>query len=662
MKKLIFSLLVMGGFFILAPNVALAVATISGTVTHQDGTAVNGISMYLYDSDGNYESGDGTDSSGNYLMENVAAGTYTLKNSTTNSTEPNIYFILSSQSVTVVDGESKDVDFTLTRRARLTGHVYESDGSTPIYYAYIYALHVDGSAFGSAYYYSLTDGSYYLSPSATSSTTSAAGLYNLYVTKVGYFGQKIEDVDLAQDEVTNYTQDINLTGASTVSGQVVNSSGDPISGVTVTLRESDTAYYRTYTDVTDSNGQYSISVYDLNDYNGTAVGSYTLSTSKSGYVAKSVNFAISSNESTLADNNFTLTKSGAIRGTVYKSNGATPLSGATISADDGYGNTYSTTSASNGSYTLSSLRSSSKYTLTVSKSNYVTKKMYGVSVSKGKTTSSKNFKVSAAKSFSGTIKSKSNTVLEGATVYLYSRNKARSDAADYSATCDSNGNFSFTTIASGKYRLKVTKNGYLAYEKESASITKDISNKVYKLSPESSIYGRVTYDKKGVAGASIYVYSEHEDKDVAYSSTTTDNDGYYRLANLKHGSYDIRVITTQYAQKITSKDIKEGTQTTANIALSLAGYISGYVLDASTGLPLSGYLVKVKDSAVTASTDNNGYYILDGLAAGSYKIYVSSTGYKTQYYGGVEEATTATSITVKASETTTGKNFSLLPR
>lgn len=661
MKKLFFISLLVGAFFIFKPQVALATATITGTVT-LSGAPLYDMSIVAESvTTGSTVNGDDSDAAGLYSFT-VAAGSYVIYNYDYIYPEYNVLYLVSYQQVTVVDGETKTINFALSRRARLIGHVYESDGSTPIYDAYLAFANVLGSSYGSAYDYSTADGSYYLIPyDYNDEAVSKTGVYDLRVTKAGYFGALVEDINLAADN-TDYTQNIELTGASTVSGTIEDKNGNALSDTTVTLTETDTNTSYSYSATSDANGNYTISVFNTTDYNGTAEGSYSLQASKSNYITKNTTLEIEDDESTITGQNLTLTKGGKITGKVYKSNGTTPLSGATVTADDSYGNAYTTTSESNGSYSISGLRASSHYIITAVKSGYTTEKIYNTKVSLGKTNSKENFKLNSTKSFSGTIKSKSGTALEGVHVYLYSLNRSRSTDEDYSATTDSDGKFSFSNIVSGKYRMKISKTGYFIYKKESLSITKNLSNKTYKIDPASSLYGKITYNSKGVANAYIYVYGAYQNEDVGYGSASTDNNGYYRINNLKSGSYKVRVITTQYAQKVVDKTIDSGKQETLNIPLSAAGSISGYIFDSETRLPLDSYGIKVKGSPIVAYTDDNGYYILDGLAPGRYKIYVSESLYKPMYYGGTEDATNATWITVTANNDTGGRNFFLKPR
>ena len=111
-----------------------------------------------------------------------------------------------------------------------------------------------------------------------------------------------------------------------------------------------------------------------------------------------------------------------------------------------------------------------------------------------------------------------------------------------------------------------------------------------------------------------------------------------------------------------TKTLDAGKQRQVDMQLVLAGSVSGYVWDEANNLPLSGYPVRVYGKSNYAYTDENGYYILDGLAAGTYKLYVASTGYETEYYNDASDASSAAGVTVKADEQTKGINFLLRQR
>ncbi|OGY80020.1 MAG: hypothetical protein A3B74_05185 [Candidatus Kerfeldbacteria bacterium RIFCSPHIGHO2_02_FULL_42_14] len=636
--------------------------SISGTVTHTDGTPVTTMFIFAKDATLGTTDGDSTDAAGAYSITVDNAGTYTVYNYRSTADEPTATFIVSEQSVTVASGENKTgVNFTLTRRALLTGHVYASNGTTPIYEASVTLYNVDGSIRSSGGSISTPDGSYYVAPTPYGTGVgTATGLYDMYVIRQGYFGKILNDINLVQDGQT-YTQNVTLTGASRVTGKVTDKNSNPLSGATVVMSDQNSTYY-TYTATTDANGDFTLSVFDITDYNGTAVGTYTLEVSTNGYIAKKRLVSITADESTVSAGNVSLARSGSITGFVYEDDGTTAIANATMTANDGSGHTYTTTSGNNGAYTFSNLRPNKRYKLTVSKTGFVTEKRYNIVVKSGETTSGRNFSLDSSFSFSGQVRDKNNAGLDNATLYLYSRNTPRTNTWVAKATSDGNGNFNFSEIALGKYRLTIMKDGYIVLKKESVTIDANISDKKYTLKTASAVFGRVTSQNAPVDNATVTIYSVDTEKDEGYTTTTTDSDGYYLMQGLKAGKYRIRVQTTDYVERIVTKTLDAGKQRQVDMQLVLAGSVSGYVWDEANNLPLSGYPVRVYGKSNYAYTDENGYYILDGLAAGTYKLYVASTGYETEYYNDASDASSAAGVTVKADEQTKGINFLLRQR
>ncbi len=642
--------IVLFALFIGGPALA-ADYTLSGTITTAvDGEPVEAMYVYIYESaTGAFTDYAYTDATGAYTMT-IAEGDYYIYNLTYDTNDANIYYLKITEDVSLTANTT--VDFALTRRARVTGQVLDSSGD-PIYDATVYA-YLDGTSNGYDSATSTTTGVFYLSPYKSDSAESAAGNYYIYAYKAGYFGTRVLNVELVDNETAS--QDITLVAGSTVSGTITDADGDPIDDLTLTLDNDSTSdiYYNT----SDSNGEFTISVYELYDYNSTAVGDYTLTVTGDDYVSQKMDVKITADESTLTDYDFTLAASGKIRGHVYASDGETPIEGVTITADDGYGNTYTDTTSDTGAYTVTSLTGSTNYTVTASKTGYVTKKKYNIEVTTGETTTEQDFNLSAALTFSGTIKLANGTAIEDATISLYQLGKARSSTADYSGTSCSDGSFSIGSIVPASYRIKISGTGYITKKIARLKIKSD-RTKNYTLSKAGSIYGRLTNSGQAVKGATITVYGVGLDADKAYSSTTSDNRGYYRLGSLKKGTYRIKITSTDYATTILTKKVKAGEQKTVNASLEKAGAIEGYVYDASTHLPLSGYYVKIRGQAMSAYTDANGYYIIDGLAPGKYKLFIGSVLYKTEFYNDQDQASAANTVSVTASKTTENINFYL---
>lgn len=637
--------------FLCSNTVLAADGSLAGTVTDAaDDTNVEGIFVYAIDASDNDETeSDTTAADGTYSMV-LAPGSYVVYTYNYNNS---VKYIRDRVNIVVGDGEAVTQDFSLNARGAIAGNIYQSDGVTPIYYAYVYATHTSGSSIGYDGEYTNANGAYELYPSPDEYIDSSAGYHTMYIRRSGYFGAKINNV-VVVDGSTN-TQNISLTAASTVSGTITDADGVALANALVVLTE-DTG--TVHTSISAADGTYSISVWDTYEYNGTAIGSYSLTVTLSNYVEGEKDVEITADESSLTGNDFSLSEAGIISGTVYKKNGVTTLSGATVTASDGYGNSYSTTSAADGTYSLDACTASSKYKVTATKDKYLTKTKYNLEVEAGETTT-KNFKLTKGKTFSGKIKSKSGTKLKGVNIELFKRDKHYSTTVDYSTTSRNNGRFKITGIDPGYYRVRVELNGYVTKELRKVKLRKNRTGKVYKLTKAASILGQVTNKDEPLRGAGVYVYGVKKNAEVGYANTTTDDDGYYYVTDLKKGKYRIKVLTTEYAYKEVVKTLKTGKQKTVNIKVKKAGAISGYIKDADTNIPLSNYCARIKGTSRYDCTDSNGYYLINGLSPGKYKVYVAEEAYDTQYYNQKNDKVDAKKVEVKANKTKKNINFEL---
>lgn len=630
------SLLTLGSLSVLlvARSALAADATITGTVTHAaDGTGVDTILVYAENYDTGISDYDYTDTNGSYsiTIDDTGAGTagqYLVYNYTATNEEPNVVFTRTATTVTLTDGENRTgVNLSLTRRARAQGYVYESDGTTPVYGALVYYLRDTVWTDGYGADYTTAGGFYSVAPAPyPNPTTSATGTYTVQVTNPGYFGAEIEDVVLATDETT-ITQNLSLTAASTVSGTITDSTGTPLADVDVVLDDDDSYY--TYRDTTDSSGNYSIMVFDQYDYNGTAVGNYTLTASADNYVSQSQSLAISADESSNTGSNFTLRRAGRMNGTVVTEAG-TVLTNATITVNDGLGNSYTTTTDANGNFTFSNLTASQSYTVTITIDGYLTTTLYDVAVVTDETTDFDDaITLDSAVSFSGEVVERSGgDAISGTTIELFDRAKPRSTVPDYTLTTISDGTFSSNQIIPGNYRVEVSQAGYVTLLRNRINLTSSVADKTFRLETGATITGLVRNDGEPVYQALVTVYSKNPSS-TGYGYDYTDSDGYYAISSLEPGRYRVKVSSTGFTERVLQRRLRSGQTTEVNLAVGEAGSVAGYVTDKLTNLPLAGYLVRVRNQTVSAYTDTNGYYIIDGLAPGRYKLYVYSTAYKT---------------------------------
>ena len=231
------------------------------------------------------------------------------------------------------------------------------------------------------------------------------------------------------------------------------STGPVLAGATVAIAG--------LTATTNSTGTFSIT--------GILAGTYTLTVSKTGYITKTTTgYVVNSNKSGLV---FYLSAAPrySMSGTVRQGSTTGPvLAGATVAIA---GKT--ATTSSTGTFSITGILAGT-YTLTISKTGYITKTTTGYVVNSNK--SGLVFYLSAAPrySMSGTVRQGSTTgpVLAGATVAI----------AGKTATTSSTGTFSITGILAGTYTLTISKTGYVTKTTTGYLVNSNKSGLIFYLS------------------------------------------------------------------------------------------------------------------------------------------------------------------------------------
>jgi phosphatidylinositol-3-phosphatase len=158
-----------------------------------------------------------------------------------------------------------------------------------------------------------------------------------------------------------------------------------------------------------------------------------------------------------------------------------------------------------------------------------------------------------------------------------------------------------------------------------------------------SITGHVTDSSSGAAISGALV-------SYGGGSTTTDSTGAYALSNVPAGTYTVTASQTGYANQSKSIQVTAGATATLDFQLTAtttgSGAITGKVTNVSTGGAIAGSTVTY--SGGSATTDTNGNYILSNVAAGTYNVTATRTGY-------ISETKSAT----VASGATTTLNFAM---
>ena len=158
--------------------------------------------------------------------------------------------------------------------------------------------------------------------------------------------------------------------------------------------------------------------------------------------------------------------------------------------------------------------------------------------------------------------------------------------------------------------------------------------------PRGSVSGRVTIKDKGAGGVAVSLRKTEMNPYEQYLKATTDHDGFYRIANVPAGSYEVVPSAPAFvlAEQRTKAVVigEDDTVENINFALVRGGVITGKVTDAD-GRPLILQQVSLFTAEAftqptqpqaqrqvypftSVQTDDRGIYRMYGLRAGRYKV------------------------------------------
>ena len=329
---------------------------------------------------------------------------------------------------------------------------------------------------------------------------------------------------------------VTLKSTSTgVSGSVTNvKAGSPLVGAKVTLGATATT--------SDSAGHYIFS--------NVAQGTYTLTASASGYLARSYSVTVTTGNTT--SQNIALSTAGVLLGKVSNGSGVA-VTGATVSITGGaLASSFSATTNSSGSYNFGWVPVGT-YAVTVTASGYNSTSA-SATLNSGQTTTLNVVVSAGAASISGRVTSASDGhALAGATI----------STVGATTMTDSNGNYNFSSIAAGSYTLTATSAGRLP---ASATLTVASGSQLvhnFQLSTAGVLKGKVsTSSGSGIAGTKVIFTGG------VFNTTNfvlTDASGNYNAGYIPIGNYIVSV-TASGATKTSSITISSGATMTVNFA------------------------------------------------------------------------------------------------
>ena len=749
---------------------------ISGTVYQNDGyTPITGnqirIRMFSGDPCGSFTELPDTytdSSNGTYVFGGVPAGTYYLQTDNRGANYTNEWWASptsttscsGAQSITVVVGTTvAEKNFQLDAGATISGTVYQSDGSTPITESGVGVQVITGDPCGAHQgvawaIYNTSTGTYEIGgllPGTYYLRTYTWGNVN-YVNEWWATSGSTFDCSGAQSITVTGTESISgknfqLDEGATVSGTVFKSDGvTPITGVqiNVTVYGGDpcgSTQHIAGSSTDSTNGTYSIS--------GIPAGNYYLTTHDSGTIYQrewwaspqsTVDCTGAQSFSTTAGQiitgkNFQLAEGGTISGTVYQSDGTTPITGKQIRvrmfSGDPCGSrnelpdTY--TDSSNGTYVFGGVPAGTYYLQTDNRGANYTNEWWAsptstsscsgaqsITVTTGNAVTGKNFQLDAGATISGTVYQSDGTTPiteSGVNVQVITGDPCGThQSIGWASYNTSTGTYEIGGLVPGTYYLHAwgSTNYVNEWWAESGSIfdcsgaqsitvtgTESITGKDFQLDEGATISGTV-YQSDGttpVTGVQIHVNVQSGDPcssaQHVIGSVTDSTNGTYTITGVPAGTYHLltwnngtHYLDEWWASSGSTVDCSGAqaisvtagqTITDNNFQLDEGGIISGTVYHSDGITPITDSHITV-DALIGnpcafhhvhgANTNTaDGTYTIGGIPAGTYYLGTSSRGaYMTEWWAlptSTIICSDAQAVTVNAGDTIPGKNFQL---
>lgn len=567
--------------------------TIGGRVTSAaNGSGIAGAKVAFY-------GGEATaDSSGNYQLPNVPAGTTQL---TARASGYQNY------SIAIASGTQSSANFALipsNAAGSVTGRVTSAiDGTAR---SGVTVKYSGGSA--------TTD-----STGAFSFSAIPGGTYDFTAQLSGWVPVTIRAT--VQPATASILKVRIATGAK-LAGRVTNSAGAPLAGAMVNLHGG--MVPTNVTVQTDSNGNY--------DSGWVAIGTYQAVASAGGYALSAASVTLSTGATTTKNfvlaagqPDFALT---AAPGTQTVTAGQPTTYSVQITPAQGF--TSAVTLTASGLPTGASATfnppaiASGTSTLTVSTGGSTAPGTYTITISGaggGLQHSAQVSLVVKAPVTTGTAAGRVTRASDGSGI------SGATVSSSYGSTiADAAGNFTLSNLPAGSVAVTASATGFTALNKSvtiTAGQTASVNFALIATTPTGgSITGRIT---SAINGAAI------SGATVSYSrgSTTSDSGGYYTFKSVPAGTYTVTAQKSGWIAASATVTVGSGV-VTANIRIATGGRISGKVVNRS-GAAVSGATVKMTGglvaTSVTITTNSSGVYTSPWIAIGSYTVRVSKSGY-----------------------------------
>ncbi len=332
--------------------------------------------------------------------------------------------------------------------------------------------------------------------------------------------------------------------------------------------------------------------------------------------------------------------SGDFAGVVVDSVTGLPISGALVVATKGNQERQSTSTAMNGTYTMTNLNQAN-FTVIASEPNYQTQAI-GARLINGEVTVVNFALVPSGGILSGTVTDAGSVPISGASVEIF-----QGQTLLTTVTTDGSGAYLASDLAPGIYNVVATASTFQT-QSQGASIEAGVVTTVdFALTANpGSISGTVISagTSNPIMGALVQVF----DGSILVGSADTDGSGNYTIPDLAPGNYDVTASADGYQSTTVGASVTAGATTTVDFALELPpGTIDGTVTDASTGNPIRGASISVFQGVTLIAsvlTDPNGQYSISEFAPGNYLVSANATLYQLQIKAATVTANATTTV------------------
>ncbi|MCL4479366.1 MAG: carboxypeptidase regulatory-like domain-containing protein [Deltaproteobacteria bacterium] len=193
------------------------------------------------------------------------------------------------------------------------------------------------------------------------------------------------------------------------------------------------------------------------------------------------------------------------------------------------------------------------------------------------------------------------------------------------------GSFIFTNVTLGSVTITASKAGYYPVSGTGTVVAGGILffNPQLSTQPPTATTGSITgkvldaSTSQPITGATISISGR--------PSATTDAQGVFLVQGITAGTYQVSIFSSGYTsqnyQVMVSAGATADLQTIYLMPIPTSTTITGRVLDAMTGAPVTGASVMIAGTNLSAKTDASGMYTISGISALAFTVIGSAPGY-----------------------------------